>query len=248
MRLADPGLREMLAGQYALGTLRGRARERYARLLLTDADLRQRTTRWEERLAAWLERLVPVPPRDEVWSRLERAIAPPVPVSPVVARPLPPPPAAAEPEPVGWWDALSLWRPLAGAALALSLALGVALALLLEAPPAPSHAAMVSDGQGRPVWLVDAWLPEGRLRVRAFPAAAPPPGKVYELWMIPGTGNPVSLGLLPATGEADLSLAADLGRRLQGAAGLAVSIEPAGGSPTGLPTGAVPYQAVLSRI
>jgi anti-sigma-K factor RskA len=97
------------------------------------------------------------------------------------------------------------------------------------------------------VWLIDARLPEGRLTVRAFPAAQPPPGKSYELWMIPSAGNPVSLGLLPAEGTAEIRLPQGLGDRVLAAAGLAVSLEPAGGSPTGLPTGPVPYQATLVR-
>jgi anti-sigma-K factor RskA len=249
MKLGSAELRDLLAGQYALGTLRGRARDRFARLLLTDADLRRRTTGWEERFAHWLERLAPVPPRPEVWQALALRIAPPVPAPapvPVVVRP-PQPLPPSEPEEPAWWDSLAFWRPFAGVALAASLALGIGLAVLTRAPQPDTHAAVVADAQGRPVWLIDARLPEGRLTVRAFPAAQPPPGKSYELWMIPGSGNPVSLGVLPADGEAELHLPAGLGEQLASAAGLAVSLEPAGGSPTGLPTGPIPYQTALVR-
>jgi anti-sigma-K factor RskA len=250
MRFASLELRELLAGQYVLGTLRGRARDRFQRLLLTDADLRRRTTVWEERLAQWLERLPPVAPRADVWQRLANRIAPPAPVAPVVvAPPLPPPPAPREDPDAGpgWWESLGFWRPFAGAALAASLALGIGLGLVLRAPPADTHAAVLTDAQGRPVWLLDARLPDGRLTIRAFPAAAPPPGKSYELWMIPGSGNPVSLGLLPVSGVAEIQLSAELGARVATAAGLAVSLEPDGGSPTGQPTGPIPYQTVLVR-
>ena len=56
-----------------------------------------------------------------------------------------------------------------------------------------------------------------------------------ELWLITDAG-PVSLGLLPTAGEGKLKLPAGVsGTQLT----LAVSLEPVGGSPTGLPTGPV---------
>lgn len=66
-------------------------------------------------------------------------------------------------------------------------------------------------------------------------AAAPAPGRSYELWLIVGDAAPVSLGLLPESGQIDLPRPPGL------AAGavIAVSDEPAGGSPTGAPTGAI---------
>lgn len=67
--------------------------------------------------------------------------------------------------------------------------------------------------------------------------------------MLPGNGaKPVSLGLLPASGEAGESLSAIMVSVLKLARGLAVSIEPKGGSPTSLPTGPVVYTAPIASI
>jgi anti-sigma-K factor RskA len=74
-------------------------------------------------------------------------------------------------------------------------------------------------------------------------------GKAHELWILPApdvnNGNPVSLGLLPTSGEQKLTLTAAQRAALAGAKQLAVSLEPAGGSPTGLPTGPVLHVAPL---
>jgi anti-sigma-K factor RskA len=154
---------------------------------------------------------------------------------------------ALDAEPERWIGSLAFWRGGAQLAFAASLALAIALGLALQPPPPPTHTAVFADGQGRPVWILEARLPEGRIALRALAAAAPPPERAYELWMLPAGGQAVSLGLLPASGTAELRLTGDLGLRLQTAAGLAVSVEPAGGSPTGQPTGPVVYQAALAR-
>ena len=54
-------------------------------------------------------------------------------------------------------------------------------------------------------------------------------GKALELWILPAQGNPVSLGLLPASGEQRRELTAAQRAALAGAKQLAVSLEPDGG-------------------
>jgi anti-sigma-K factor RskA len=70
----------------------------------------------------------------------------------------------------------------------------------------------------------------------------------YELWVLPkGGGNPVSLGLLPREGRLERELSSAQRALLLAAGQVAVSVEPAGGSPTGLPTGPVVIVASLER-
>ena len=63
--------------------------------------------------------------------------------------------------------------------------------------------------------------------------------RVPELWLIPPDGRPRPVGLLRADRGVTLSLPPELAVLATGKAVLAVSLEPPGGSPTGLPTGPV---------
>ncbi len=66
--------------------------------------------------------------------------------------------------------------------------------------------------------------------------------------MIPAGGTPHSLGLLANHGGTALTLTADNRARIAAGATLAVSLEPLGGSPTGLPTGPVVATGALLRV
>ena len=64
----------------------------------------------------------------------------------------------------------------------------------------------------------------------------------WELWMLPGgEQKPVSLGLITTHETQVVKIPEALAARLDAAYGLAMSVEPAGGSSTGLPTGPVLY-------
>jgi len=60
--------------------------------------------------------------------------------------------------------------------------------------------------------------------------------------------NPRPLGLVPASGVVQIALPVDAGTALQNISALAVSLEPRGGSPTGLPTGPVLYSGPVERL
>jgi anti-sigma-K factor RskA len=107
------------------------------------------------------------------------------------------------------------------------------------------YVAVVQDQQ-TPIWLFQAFARE--LRVTTVNARPLPATNSYELWMVPTNGAPpVSLGLIPGVGNAALPLnAAQLGVLAQSSA-LAVSLEPAGGSPTGSPTTVI-FAAPLLRV
>lgn len=75
-----------------------------------------------------------------------------------------------------------------------------------------------------------------------------PAGRIAQLWTIGGDGTPRSLGLLPGGATPRLTVQPDARGRLAGGVTLAISIEPAGGSPTGLPTGPVIATGPLSPV
>ncbi len=128
-----------------------------------------------------------------------------------------------------------LARWLAGMAFAASLAL-VALATLT--PPQPALLATLATADARLSYEVRSF--GDTLRVTRVSGVAAVEGQVHELWVIAPGAAPVSLGLLES---APLSV-----RYPAPPAGwtLAVSVEPAGGSPTGAPTGPVILTAVTT--
>ena len=80
-------------------------------------------------------------------------------------------------------------------------------------------------------------------RVAVRQLASAPPGRSHELWIIAGPGQaPRSLGVINAADAAKPhSMPEHVAQALPKGAILAVSLEPAGGSPTGAPTGPVLY-------
>jgi anti-sigma-K factor RskA len=222
MRYDNPQLLDALAREYVLGTLRGNARARFARLVSASLPARRAVLAWEKQLAP-LARAVPaVEPPPQVWARIETAIG-------TRARPT---------RGTGFWPALA-----AGLAALAVLFGGLYFG---QRPEQAQYVAVIAD-QATPIWVLQGFTEE--LRVNTVTDRPIPAMNSYELWMLPGGGGaPVSLGLLPATGNAALPLDAQDLAVLAQTMTLAVSLEPAGGSPTGLPTGPVLFTAPLLRV
>jgi anti-sigma-K factor RskA len=117
---------------------------------------------------------------------------------------------------------------LAGALVAAAVAL-VTVATL--APPRPDRIAMLATADNRLAYEVTHFGETLQVaRVAGVPAVE---GQVHEFWVIAPGAQPVSLGLLE-----DGPLVVTYPVPPEGFI-LAVSVEPAGGSPTGAPTGPV---------
>jgi anti-sigma-K factor RskA len=266
MRYDDPRLLTLLAGEYVLGTLAARPRRRFERLFAAQPGLRGYVTDWEERLAGLGLALAPVTPPAHVWQRLAEQLGF------AAARSRTPFWQTA-----GLWRALAATFAVIAVALGVervrqapqiraleqqaaaareleqqiaaandeAARLRADLAAAQAAIAAPTYVSVMSDEAGRPLWLVK--LAERTLHITVVGAPAAQPGRSYELWMLPEGGVPVSLGVLPERGEQAVALADAALAVLAGASALAVSLEPAGGSPTGQPTGPVLYSAPLLR-
>lgn len=227
MKYDNPDLQMKLAAEYVLGTLHGPARTRFERLLASDPALRARVAAWEQRLAPWHSAVRPVPAPEAVWQGVQRRLghAPQV--------------VAKTPKPALWWR----WWAVGSTAFAAWL-----LVLLLRptAPQVPAPAmtdvAVLATDSKEPAWIVRVDAGHQTLSLSSLNHAPLPAGKSLELWSIPGHGAPLSLGVLPLQqGQAVLALSATQQQRLAQATVLAISLEPQGGSPTGLPTGPVLY-------
>jgi anti-sigma-K factor RskA len=147
----------------------------------------------------------------------------------------------------GWWSRVSFWRAFAIASFAAFVALGVGNLMNREQPPG-AIVVMLAGADAKPVLVATAARGERVLRVKAVGAIALPSGRALELWMLPDTGAPRSMGLVDAAGTVALPLNAASDQFLAGAKGLAISLEPAGGSPTGQPTGPILYTGKIETI
>lgn len=228
MNYDDPVLRDRLAAEYVLGTLRGRARDRLERLMQSDILLRGDVERWERQLNAMALTLPPLEPSRGLWRRIHRRISP-------------------RPAPRARW----LWPLATGAATAAAAVLAIYVAI---APPAdstfdPEYIAAIGEPAQGPRWSIMADLERETLSVRAVRAPEIEADQALELWLLPGDDRgPISLGLLPTSGEHQYVIPPAAVAAASDGTGIAVSREPAGGSPTGAPTGPVLFQGELVAI
>jgi anti-sigma-K factor RskA len=146
-----------------------------------------------------------------------------------------------------FWNSLGLWRGLTVASLAAAVAIGTwSLRPLPDAPTDKALVAQVAGEQGA-VKLAAYYNPaNGELRLNRVEGAAIS-GRALELWLIAGQEAPVSLGLL--SNQANTRVMVPEALRAKFPKGvLAVSDEPAGGSTTGAPTGAVLATGALTDV
>src|SRR4029077_19036062 len=74
MNYEQTELLDRLAGEYALGTLRGPARRRFERVCSQSAAARRALYRWEDDWSLLSRRLPPVQPPPRVWANVRRQL------------------------------------------------------------------------------------------------------------------------------------------------------------------------------
>jgi len=223
----NAALREKLASEYVLGTLRGGARRRFEGWLEEDAALRRTVAEWQDRLTPMAEFAPVARPSPQVWQAIESELK-------------------LKPRRSFWMglrEDLAFWRGLGMASTAAAAVLATVLLTRLPTPEAPiaDYVAMLADDKAQPVMLItgDARRRELTVRVLAPPPVAP--DKSLELWAVPKEGAPRSLGLVAADGTVTLPLAENA--TPESAPVLAISLEPKGGSPNrNAPTGPILYK------
>lgn len=223
MNYSHAHLLDELAAQYALGTLRGAARRRFERLCVQNPFALRALHRWEERLIDLASGIAPVRPSDAVWRDVQQRIR-----------------AVSAASRVG-----SRWIS-SRVAMAASVLLAVAISLWMFLGSQHELVATFADQQKTELWRIEATARGDELQVATTSAVAIDPDHAYELWALPASGAaPISLGILPQRGNATLALSAAQRQALASAANVAISREPRGGSPTGVPTGPVLYVAAV---
>ena len=236
---------QQLAAEYALGVLSGDELRQAEALFAEEAAFREEVARWRGRFTPLLDEVGEAEPPSRVWASIDRLIGGDGPAADNVAR---------------LRQRLNVWRGVAAGATALAAGLAAVLVVQPSAvsPPLqpvpvtpaaePLMAMLRSDDQR--MMVVATWdASSRRLGLSAAGEMPEDPGHAHELWIIPAGGQPRSLGSMP-TGDRDrvkMQVEEGMVGHLKQGATLAISVEPMGGSPTGLPTGPVIASGSLER-
>jgi len=227
--------RDWLTAEYALGLLDGAELAAARDLLRRDPAFATEVAVWTRRFMPLVDEAAPAEPPTDGWSRLAASL---------------PDGQAANDNGAQLHRRLRFWRNWSVGATALAASLGLLLLVDGRTPPPiarppvsqvtdePMLATMAAEGSA--ARLVATWEPASRgLTVAAAAGVSPVPGHSHELWIIPEGGTPRSLGIMPATGRMHAQLPAAEAASFHRGVTLALSVEPAGGSPSGQPTGPV---------
>ncbi|HTM58886.1 MAG TPA: anti-sigma factor [Burkholderiales bacterium] len=219
MKLATHAALDALCGEYLLGALRGPARRRFDRALRDEPLVASRLRHWEG-LAPRYSTAIEIQPSNRVWQRLASSLE--------LTRHRDP-----------WYRRERFWIAVS-AAMAVVLVIAFTLQVLQQRDVIDEVEIALLSGKDNAPQVSAHRSRDGRtLMLRSTRPLTAGAAKSYELWVIPAEGgDPVSLAVL-ASLDARLAIPVPHAGRLKPGATLAVSVEPAGGSPTGKPTGPV---------
>ncbi len=216
---------DLLASELALGLLDGPEREAATLRLGSDAALAERVDWWRDRFEP-LSTGDSVEPSEGLWHRIETMLP--------------------GNDNAGITEARR-WR---AAALAATVVAGLfGAALVLRPAPMPQASAPTATPAPVPVLLASIAGDSGVVATIAYNRTAGEltiaPGTLdagtrdAELWIIPADGTPRSLGTINPARATTAPARASVRSLIAQGATFAISLEPRGGSPTGLPTGPI---------
>lgn len=224
---------DVLAGEYVLGVLSLKDRRIVEERLSRDGDFAALVSRWEANLSPLNDEYEEIAPGLQSFERIEARLF-----------------GAPEPAPgflQGLWNSTVFWRSLTFASLVVAVGAVVFASRIVPQPQRPAPlVAELSAANSQLNLLASYDAQSGRLRIVPV-AAGRPEEKSLQLWLVPGSGAPKSLGIFEPGRSGELIVPETLRSDIGEGATLAVSLEPFGGSPTGLPTGPVVASGATRR-
>jgi len=232
---------DILAAEYVLGLLEGSERLTAETRATADPAFAEQVEAWSVRLAPMLTGNGEEPPAS-VWQGIAARLA--VNDDEVVAS------ASA---------AVRRWRlaTIGASAIAASLA----LVLVTRPEPAPQAPPVANAPQPQPQAVLVASLGDEKTasavtiavesageQLLVTPVRLAADGRAAELWIIPEDGTPRSLGVIRAAAPSRVAVPITHRAHIHSGATFAISLEPAGGSPTGAPTGPVAASGKINRV
>lgn len=228
----------VLAAEYVLGVLDAEERIALQARIDRDPDFARHVEAWENHLAGLNTAFDEVEPPAHLKDALERRLFTNIDSAPQAGL-------------ARIWNSVRFWR---AGAFAATAALALLAIVTLREPPSPPAtgetllASLVTEqGNTRFVVLYDSSAQTLRA---SLVEGDTPAASDYELWFVPAAsgGAPISLGLIGGEGEKAPHVPANLQGDFTDGATIAISLEPAGGSATGSPTGPVVAAAPVKKI
>ncbi len=238
--------REALAAEYVLGLLSGEDRIAAEDLAATDTTFAALVEDWRARLSVMDASARPQDVDPALWARIAgslRHVAQDVPATATAGRRTQTMrPATSRP---GLWSHLGFWRGagLVGALASLVLAVGLAVQTQRALRTPVLVAVLVTDAN-EPAAVVNAFA-DGRTELVPLNAIAVPEGRALEIWTLwDRQVGPRSVGLIDRARSTRLKLQdLPLGPNQL----FEITLEPAGGSPIGRPTGPILMKGLTSQ-
>lgn len=229
------------AAEFVLGLLEPEMHAAAERRLTSDPAFAREVAAWQKHFAAFDDTADPVVPAEGLWRRIEAGMG-----TAVAA-----PPAA----PAGllrrFWNSVGALRIAALSGLTAALALAVVTTVTVRhaqevAARKPIYVAILVDDATRQAGAIVNAFADGRVEMIPLVDMSVPAGRSLQVWTLWNREvGPRSVGLLDRARATPLDL-----ERLPTTTVdqlFEITLEPAGGSPTGRPTGPILYKGTTAR-
>jgi anti-sigma-K factor RskA len=257
--IQHPELLERIASSYALGTLRGGARRRFEAMAREQAPVRAAALIWQARLGSLTELQAQAAPAHAVWTRIDNLVRGETEAQTQALHNQRAAAQAASPSTGlnGWLQSLVLWRAataMAVGATVVAINAGMQmgeqmggeigqLQAQLKATPQIEYVAVLADDKAAATMLVTFDAKSKKLTLQRVGGYQEANDRSLQLWALPPTGGPRSLGVL---GQDKLLRLTAGDNDVREVPTLAISLEPKGGVPSATgPTGPVLFKGAL---
>lgn len=215
---------EVLAGEYVLGALGIEDRLNVQERMRNDRPFAAIVRRWEDNLLQFSDDYGSEVPPEMLFTRMD-------------GRPWRPRRRRSMGMALAFWNSLAVWRGIGLAALG-TLSLYLCLEAGADMRPGSEQSLVAGSSVRNGAIRLVAHYDGGSGRLQVTPAVAGGgKEKSLQVWMVKGTSEPHSLGVLPQTGENEVIVPPELRSRLADGATLALTVEPLGGVPVGATRG-----------
>lgn len=230
-----------LAAEYVCGLLDGDRLVEAERRLTADRDFSQLVEGWRLQLAEFDDTADRVEPGADLWSRISSTVS----TAPQTQ------PDASGPVPGGLWGNLRAWRVAAFSGALASVFLAALAAVFFMAARndqagKPVYVAILVNDETRQAGAVVNVFASGRAEMIPLVDIPVPQGRALEIWTLWDRAvGPRSIGLIDTARTTALKLDAlptTVADQL-----FEITLEPAGGSPVGRPTGPILFKGTTSR-